>query len=1321
MRFFSDNDGLPQNSAEALALDKNGCVWAGTQNGLARYNGRRWVAVPLPDVASEPWVLCLLSSRDGDLWVGVSEGGVYCLRAGRWLSFTGEAGAPSKGVSKIIETADGSIMTAGYDGLCRWKNEKWSRLDMDRRSPLQNIIEVCDSEGVSTLWAGTSTGLGQYKNHQWRWFSTEDGLPSNRVKSLLEHRTADGKSMLWIGTNHGLARWNGTRIEKVNLDKGPLEVNHITESISPQGEHSIWLGTESGLVRYFQGRWKYYDYTMGMPSNSIRSLLVQSPPGGRTLLWIGTFSGVLRIAEGGWTQFKPSGFLADSPVFSILESQSNKEFLLGTYGSGLFRMRTDRDGEFPKKVDLEETHILSLLETGEGNSPRSQWIGTKNNGLLRMNGGKITRFGLKEGLPNPQVMTIRELDNERGEKELWVGTPQGPAFLKAGRFHLPAPLPGVTWGSVISIVDGIDHDGKKVRWMALRGSGLLEIKEGAGRVFKQRDGLVDDNLLCMTKHIDSAGVSWLWLGSTGGCCRTRLDRPGRIWENIDGLSGRTVYSLLEGVKGRIYACTNLGVIRVEQQPEDGGKTLRFHYKSYTTGDGLPSNGCTQGSGLRDSRGRIWTGTLLGAAMLDPANDPVDTLKKWLSFEEVKTGNTVLKPNASVRLDWRHPNLHVHYSLLSYFREEDTRFCTQMVGLEKKPSPWSPLAEREFPHLPGGSYHLKVWAKDGNGNPSGPIYLKVIVPRPPYFSPWAWVIYTVLASVVIFRLYHTWRRSIQHQQKGLETRLEISLAANREAQGAVEKLTVQSSEYKKHSSLFHSLLKHGLRQPLGELSGMAKNLAAHAVSPKEVALAESLHGMSENLLGTMNEIMDCLDSTLASREMVVFDPVAEMEACLAAFSEPAHRKGLELVGHFEAGLPQSLQGDLVSLRQVVVHLLSYAIQFTREGEVRLRLGVYRDAPGMMAADLDSIRLVDGRFIPESATAAPMSQRYCQLRLEVSDTGIGLTPECLRTFLTMNTTEATLIQDFEEGGVGLYLCRRLVDRLGGSFQAESEVSSGSSFLCRIPLAIAPVGDGRSAPDFLGSRVAVFDTNLSALESLATTLRQWNIFPVLFDHPEQVAEPGALKNCKAVLMGQGGRKGDPSYLVELIKPCDLPVMLLVGTPAIDACEKLKAQGRALYVLKPARRARLLQVLKRLLDITEREESPIESIALDEQAWEGLRYLELVSGPGAISEILDSFLKDAPNRLDRMEIALAEDNRRLLSRLARDFKSNIESLGASSIGSLGEEIEYGAESLAREVLQDLIERCRQSLPAAMASVKARAKTVIEQCFLERSKGGHL
>jgi CheY-like chemotaxis protein len=169
---------------------------------------------------------------------------------------------------------------------------------------------------------------------------------------------------------------------------------------------------------------------------------------------------------------------------------------------------------------------------------------------------------------------------------------------------------------------------------------------------------------------------------------------------------------------------------------------------------------------------------------------------------------------------------------------------------------------------------------------------------------------------------------------------------------------------------------------------------------------------------------------------------------------------------------------------------------------------------------------------------------------------------------------------------------------------------------------------------------------------------------------------------------------------------ILALTAHSVEGARERAAAAGMDGFLSKPLRRESLNAALNRWLQVRA-ESMREEEIAFDAHTWEGLEYLESVSGPGAIAELVEDFSRDAPARLERMAEALAHGNLEGLSHLAHDLKSNAATLGLTDLSGWAARIEQSARDLEAGESGSLLEVCRNMLPAVLRALRNRIPAV--------------
>jgi diguanylate cyclase (GGDEF)-like protein len=767
VRVFRDADGLPQSTVHAITLDSSGLLWIGTQDGAAVYNGRDWRIVDLPTRARSNFVRAILPFPDGSLWFGTQEVGLWRLDGEVWSEVPLGVLHPSivrvNALARAPEADAGEVWVATHDhGLIAVSNAGSTAYGTAEGLPSERVWGVHLSAGRSgdvTVWAGTEGGLACLPPGQSR-FSTGPGFPRTSVNSFLETEEKDGTRTLWVGTyGGGLARLRAGVWSTVTTKDGlPSDfLTSLTADRSGHGAGTIWVGTDGGgVARVREGRIEVLDTVSGLPSDAVYAVLETTAEEGVSALWVGTRNGGLaRVRDDLWRSFKPIPSPTTLPVTAVLETRERDGtpvIWLGTDGGGLARLHRGRWTVFDVSSGaLRSNHVLCLLETRAATREPSVWVGTRNGGLSQYTNGRWTVHDRASGaLPNDLVQSLLETSDESGEPLVLVGTRDGLAVLRGGRWSSLTTTDGLPGSSVLSMIEAPGGTGSRTVWLGTN-RGLARRSGERFEKVELPPGLLNDTVQTLAVTTGHGGPA-LWAGTDGGGVAVTDLSPGGGGfvlndTSTPALPNNVIYDIVEDGAGRPYVLTNRGVTRLEPR---GRRLAEWATYTFTVDDGLPSNQGNRGAAMIDRTGRVWVGTVGGAAVLDPSAVSLDGAAKRLRLEaRFLTRNCAATLVHGHALEYFQNHVTFTGSLLSYFRETDTRYRSQLVGLESVPSEWRSEPTREFPRLPDGDYLFRVWGRDYAGNISGPVEMAFSIRPAPWRTWWAFVLYGVaLASAVV---------------------------------------------------------------------------------------------------------------------------------------------------------------------------------------------------------------------------------------------------------------------------------------------------------------------------------------------------------------------------------------------------------------------------------------------------------------------------------------------------------------------------------------------------------------------------------------------
>ncbi|TDH62215.1 response regulator [Dankookia rubra] len=355
--------------------------------------------------------------------------------------------------------------------------------------------------------------------------------------------------------------------------------------------------------------------------------------------------------------------------------------------------------------------------------------------------------------------------------------------------------------------------------------------------------------------------------------------------------------------------------------------------------------------------------------------------------------------------------------------------------------------------------------------------------------------------------------------------------------------------------FLAIVSHELRTPLNAVIGLSDVLLLHEPRPDQVEDLRMVRESGRQLLGLVDDILDVsrLERGRVTLREVVFDPRETLRAMAWQVAPRARAKGLDFVLELDSGLPEAVLGDEDRLRQVLLKLLDNALKFTPSGRIAL---------GAVA-------------IAGSAETGAGAAGGWQLAITIADTGIGITPEAgARLFEPFTQGDSSTARQFGGLGLGLAVCRLLLESMGGSIAVESAAGAGSIFRVALPLRAVP--EGPSAAPATPLRVLVAE-DIAANRAVAVALLQ------RLGHRPEAVEDGAAavaamrdRAYDLVLMdimmpGMDGIAATRAIRALPGPAARVPIIAVTADASPEAEAKCRAAGMDRFEAKPLQTERL------------------------------------------------------------------------------------------------------------------------------------------------------
>ncbi|WP_443688602.1 two-component regulator propeller domain-containing protein [Paraprevotella xylaniphila] len=1069
--------GLSHNFVEDMKKDSRGFLWVATNGGgLCRYDSYQFICLDQETARyslKSNFIKAICEDPFKRLWISGEEG-LECVDINTLRPSEVACDIPRWDMLRQLEYYDlhcdeyGNIWLIGKHGV--------HRLEFDAEGRIIRIWDAFDfqaqehstafHEGKDAFWIGISNRI---------YIARKDGsphpvplsgatLPLNTHIQVLYERGDE----LWIGTTNGLFRYNTVHKNLCSYhptkDIHSLTQDFITD-ITESNDHRILVSTLKGFNIYREQtddfERVYSENLTGSSQNVPFCDFINCLLADHQVLWVGTEANGLikltpkRLMAKNFMQANHAEKKQTPHAVNAIYEDPEGYLYIGTIEGGLSRLNPHRDetSHYTTQDGLPHNAVSCL--TGNKNTI---WAGTWGGGICQIDrprsGHPTIRHLTFDGYPDATCGYVCAVHYDHVSGKLWIITSYDIYTYDLSNQKLERPFEGKKLGGMQNGNAGSCIDNDQNLWLGLT-SGLCRInlnRTNSGKYAYQLWPFLPDRphskAKTRTTFVATASSNRLLVGTNGNgfYIVTRKDDNHYAFKQYstrDGLANNNVRGIVEDEHGRIWISTLHGLSCFFPR--------RKRFQNYTRQDGLANDQFYWNAAYKGHDGTLYFGSMTGLSAILPdsiqALSPKSIPVAFTRFRTLK--GEIPLGDGTVDLHERDKFVSIEFAALDFNATPQAAYAYRLKGINDR---WTVVTASNrnlsYANLPAGHYTLEVrYAPDGtNFENAGKAEMDIRIY--PYFYKTAWFRILVCTSfILMIYLLYKWRvRSLKRQKDELHCKVtertrEIEVQKHLLAQrsDALEQqnkmLNRQKAEilYKSRriqeltaeKLAFFTNITHEFRTPLTLIIGPVRHLLETNTDIETNKQLQIVDRNSHYLLSLVNQLLDFRKVESGNMKITLHEgyllPLFQNLKLL--FSAYAAEKGLRIQYYFH--LPEcTVSFDEDALHKILFNLVSNAIKFTPKG--------------------GCIKLFTKTLTSTSGSL---------LFVSVCDTGPGVAEKdkemIFQRFHQSDKRPCTSINGQSGTGIGLYLCRQLVQLQGGKIWVVNNRTAGCSFRFLLPL--------------------------------------------------------------------------------------------------------------------------------------------------------------------------------------------------------------------------------------------------------------------------------
>ncbi len=1064
-----DTTTISDSWITSLHQDSHEYIWVGTfGGGVNKYDKSTNQFLQFKHVPGQKSTICdnvvysIAETPQGNIWIGTDKGISIINQDDHVIGHLkndvkNNHSLSYNAINQIYVDLDKNIWVCTEKGLNLYKpNEKqferFMKSNATHSISSNNVWHIVqDPENKKIYWVATFNGINQlnYETKQFKHYKDQTNKDQSNAQNRVQTILAD-KYNVWAGTrDNGLKLLNkktGKQLSFIHKphDSKTISTNRI-ESLYKDKSGLIWIGGHGGGVnKLLKSQFIHLKHDLNNPKTINDNLVWSLIEDGNTL-WVGTDNGLAKvnlktsIAERFFANPGSNNSLSSNKIYSL--HQSSKNILwIGTSDGGLNKYNT-ATGQIkvykhnPKNANsLPSNYVKDIAQDSSG----MLWLATR--------GGGISKF-------NPDSETFTNFQHD----------PNDPTSLPSNR------------------TNAIYVDFNGFIWVGNSGGGASRLNPQTGKFtnylfdIDNKKGINDRFVL----SICQSRKGYMWFGTYNGGMNKFDPGTGEFkhYSEKEGLTNNIVYGIIEDNQGILWISTNNGISRFDVDSES--------FVNYDVTDGLQGLEYNTGAAHKGKSGRIYFGGTNGLNHFMPSAIKRDSYSAPVVFTELKINNKTIVPEKHsllskpicktnrIDLDYKQRNIQISYSALDYVSSRQNYYSYKLKSYDAEWSPASRINFVKYTNLPPGEYTFMVRSISREKVASTEFTSLQINISPPFWKM-IWfrllVVFLIIGTIALtgFIRINRIKKQKQYLEKVVENRTKEIKETNKKLKENYDKVQVQQKnlsqqkkqlerqnqriisqnlELEKHRNNLEELvyertkelktakekaeesdrlktsflanMSHEIRTPINSIVGFSQ-LLEDETDP--VIINQHLELITSNTSALLSLIDNILNlSRLESGSVELNNTILHTTALLEDVYENNvvlfEQKNISLIKKERGDEATTVKTDYNYVSVIFNQLLQNALKYTENGQVII--------------------------------GAKHDKKKKQVLCYVKDTGIGMSQEAIdlvfKRFTKLENADRKL---YRGTGIGLALCKRVVELLRGEIWIESEENKGTSVFFTLP---------------------------------------------------------------------------------------------------------------------------------------------------------------------------------------------------------------------------------------------------------------------------------